>query len=163
MRDFPEERVFLRVRILQKPCFVTSSCFFLLAFIVLLQNKHTTLAENGENLIIAQPQISAHLEQAPTLISRSKNLITAQNWNFCPIPWSWLFGIPHSRCILSILNLDPFLIKILKTNAKSKKTHWGPSLLLWYWTTWSLPSWFPASRFLDIKMQWTPNKTWFQF
>ena len=27
----------------------------LLPFIVLLQNKHTTLAENGENLIHAQP------------------------------------------------------------------------------------------------------------
>ena len=34
----------------------------LLAFIVLLQNKHTSLAENGENLIIAQPRISARLE-----------------------------------------------------------------------------------------------------
>ena len=34
----------------------------LLAFIVLLQNKHTTLAENGKNLISAQPRISAHLE-----------------------------------------------------------------------------------------------------
>ena len=35
---------------------------YLLAFTVLLQNKHTTLAENGENLISAQPRISAHLE-----------------------------------------------------------------------------------------------------
>ena len=34
----------------------------LLPFIVLLQNKHTTLAENGENLISAQPRISARLE-----------------------------------------------------------------------------------------------------
>ena len=34
----------------------------LLAFIVLLQNKHTSLAENGENLISAQPRISAHLQ-----------------------------------------------------------------------------------------------------
>ena len=33
----------------------------LLAFIVLLQNKRTTLAENGKNLI------SAHLEEARTL------------------------------------------------------------------------------------------------
>ena len=32
-----------------------------LPFIALLQNKHTTLDENGENLI------SAHLELAPTL------------------------------------------------------------------------------------------------
>ena len=35
---------------------------YLLAFTVLLQNKHTTLAENGENLISAQPLIIAHLE-----------------------------------------------------------------------------------------------------
>ena len=39
----------------------------LLPFIVLLQNKRTTLTENVENLISAQPQISAHLELAPTL------------------------------------------------------------------------------------------------
>ena len=38
-----------------------------LPLIVLLQNKHTTLAENVENLIRAQPRISAHLELAPTL------------------------------------------------------------------------------------------------
>ena len=31
----------------------------LLPFIVLLQNKHATLAENGENLISAQPGMSA--------------------------------------------------------------------------------------------------------
>ena len=34
----------------------------LLAFIVLLQIKHISLAENGENLISAQPRISAHLQ-----------------------------------------------------------------------------------------------------
>ena len=34
----------------------------LLAFTVLLQNKHTALSENGENLTSAQPRISAHLE-----------------------------------------------------------------------------------------------------
>ena len=32
----------------------------LLLFFVLLQNKHTELAENGENLISAHPRISAH-------------------------------------------------------------------------------------------------------
>ena len=46
--------------ILQEPCFLPLR-FLLLPFIVLLQNKHTTLAENVENLI------SAHLELAPTL------------------------------------------------------------------------------------------------
>ena len=34
----------------------------LLPFIVLLQTKRTTLAENGENLISAQPRIGALLE-----------------------------------------------------------------------------------------------------
>ena len=34
----------------------------LLAFIVSLQNKYTSLAENGENLVSAQPRTSAHLE-----------------------------------------------------------------------------------------------------
>ena len=35
----------------------------LLFFVVLLQNKRTTvLAENGENLISVQPRITAHLE-----------------------------------------------------------------------------------------------------
>ena len=38
-----------------------------LPFIFLLQNKHTTLAENVENLTSAQPRISAHLKLAPTL------------------------------------------------------------------------------------------------
>ena len=38
----------------------------LLAFIVLLQNKHTSLAENGENLISTQPRISAH-SQGPKI------------------------------------------------------------------------------------------------
>ena len=53
--------------ILQKPCFVISSCF-VLPFIVLLQNKHTKLAENGENLIASNKRP----------LSRSKNLISAQ-------------------------------------------------------------------------------------
>ena len=39
----------------------------LLPVIVLLQNKHTTLAENVENLISAQPRISARLKLALTL------------------------------------------------------------------------------------------------
>ena len=60
MRDVPEERVFFRV--FYRNLALLLLRILLLAFIVLLQNKHTTLAENGENLIIAQPQISAHLE-----------------------------------------------------------------------------------------------------
>ena len=35
-------------------------------FIVLLQNKRTTVAENVENLISAQPRISAH-SQSPKI------------------------------------------------------------------------------------------------
>ena len=38
----------------------------LLPFIVLWQNKHTTLAENGGNLISAQPQTSTH-SQGPQI------------------------------------------------------------------------------------------------
>ena len=38
----------------------------LLAFIVLLQNEHTSLVENSENLISAQPRISAH-SQGPKI------------------------------------------------------------------------------------------------
>ena len=38
----------------------------LLPFIVLLQHKHTTLAENDENLISALPRISAH-SQGPNI------------------------------------------------------------------------------------------------
>ena len=34
----------------------------LLLAVVLLQNEHTSLAKNGENLISTQPRISAHLE-----------------------------------------------------------------------------------------------------
>ena len=60
MRDFPEERVLFRV--FYRNLALLLLRVFLLAFIVLLQNKHTTLAENGENLMITQPQISAHLE-----------------------------------------------------------------------------------------------------
>ena len=40
---------------------------WLLPFIVLLQNKHTTLAESVESLLSAQPRISAHPQFAPTL------------------------------------------------------------------------------------------------
>ena len=38
----------------------------LLPFTVLLQNKHTTIAENDENLISAQLRISAH-SQGPNI------------------------------------------------------------------------------------------------
>ena len=38
----------------------------LLPFIVLLQTKHTTRPENGENLLSAQPRISAH-SQGPRI------------------------------------------------------------------------------------------------
>ena len=49
-KDLPLKNTLLHLRVL------------LLPFIVLLQNTHTTLAENVENLISAQPRISAHLE-----------------------------------------------------------------------------------------------------
>ena len=54
-----------RQSIWQKPCFVYLRVL-LLPFIVLLQNKHTTRVENGENLISTQPRISAH-SQGPNI------------------------------------------------------------------------------------------------
>ena len=53
-RDFPKDGVFFRVFYRDLPLLHLR---ILLPFIVLLQNKHTTLAEN---VISAQPQISAH-------------------------------------------------------------------------------------------------------
>ena len=60
MGDFPKDEVFFRV--LYRNLALLHLRVLLLPFIVLLQNKHTTLAENVENLIRAQPRISAHLE-----------------------------------------------------------------------------------------------------
>ena len=60
MRDFPVDGVFFRVFYRNLALLLVR--VLLLAFTVLLQNKHTTLAENGENLISAQPQISAHFQ-----------------------------------------------------------------------------------------------------
>ena len=65
MRDFPEDEVFFKVFYRNLALLYLRVLF--LPLIVLLQNKHTTLAENVENLIRAQPRISAHLELAPTL------------------------------------------------------------------------------------------------
>ena len=64
MRDFPEDGVFFRV--FYRNLALLLLRVLLLAFIVLLQNKHTTLAENVENLISTQPRISAH-SQGPKI------------------------------------------------------------------------------------------------
>ena len=60
IRDFPEDGVFFRVFCRNLALLLLR--VLLLAFIVLLQNKHISLAENGENLISAQPRISVHLK-----------------------------------------------------------------------------------------------------
>ena len=52
----------LRLRVLLLPC------------IVLLQNKHTTLAENGENLISAHPRMGAH-SQGPKKLNKRPGLL----------------------------------------------------------------------------------------
>ena len=65
MRDFPEDEVFFKV--FYRNLALLYLCVLFLPFIVLLQNQHTALAENVENLIRAQLRISAHLELAPTL------------------------------------------------------------------------------------------------
>ena len=58
MRDFSEIGVFFRVF---TEALLLHLRVLLLPFIVFWQNKHTSLAKNGENLV------SAHLEYAPTL------------------------------------------------------------------------------------------------
>ena len=60
MREFPQDGVFFRV-FYRNPVLLHLRVL-LLPFIVLLQNKHITLAENSESLIRAQPQIRARLE-----------------------------------------------------------------------------------------------------
>ena len=60
MRDFLVDGVFFRVFYRNLSLLLVR--VLLLAFTVLLQNKHTTLAKNGENLISAQPRISAHFQ-----------------------------------------------------------------------------------------------------
>ena len=59
MREFREDGVSFRV--FYRNLALLLLRVLLLAFIVLLQNKHTTLAENGENFVNPQPRISAHL------------------------------------------------------------------------------------------------------
>ena len=48
IRDPPEDGVFFRL--LYRNLALLHHCFLLLPFIVLLQNEHTSLAENSENL-----------------------------------------------------------------------------------------------------------------
>ena len=71
-----EDGIFFRVGVVYRNLALLHLRVSLLPLIVLLQNKHTTLAENGENLITAQPRISAHLEFERPL-SRSKTVISA--------------------------------------------------------------------------------------
>ena len=64
---YSPEDFFVRVHVFCRNHALLNICVLLLPFIALLQNKHTTLVENGENLISDQPRISAHLELALTL------------------------------------------------------------------------------------------------
>ena len=64
MRDPPEDGVFFRV--FYRNVALLHLRFLLLSFIILLQNKHSTLAEKGANLISAKDRISAH-SQGPKI------------------------------------------------------------------------------------------------
>ena len=66
IRDFPEDKVFFKV--FYRNLALLHLQVLLLPFVVLLQNTHTALAENVENLI------SAHLEWAPTLKVQKFNM-----------------------------------------------------------------------------------------
>ena len=56
IKRLPEDGAFFRAGVVYRNLALLHLRVSLLPFIVLLQNKHTTLAENGENLI------SAHLD-----------------------------------------------------------------------------------------------------
>ena len=59
IRDNIKDTLFFRV--FYRNLALLNLCVLLLPFIALLQNNHSTFAENGDNLI------STHLELAPTL------------------------------------------------------------------------------------------------
>ena len=61
----PSRRWSFLQSILQKPCFATSALFVSTIYCFVAKYT-TTLAENGENLISAQPRISAH-SQGPKI------------------------------------------------------------------------------------------------
>ena len=58
MRDFPDDGVYFRVFYRNLALLILR--FLLLLFIVLLQNKHTALADDENLILSAQPRISAH-------------------------------------------------------------------------------------------------------
>ena len=64
MKSFHEDGFFFRVFYRSLALLLLGVLLF--AFIALSQNNQTTLAENGENLISAQPRISAH-SQGPKM------------------------------------------------------------------------------------------------
>ena len=64
----PSRRRSFLQSILQKPCFATSSLFVSTIYCFVAKYT-TTLAENGENLISAQPRISTHSQGPKILIS----------------------------------------------------------------------------------------------
>ena len=63
----PSRRPSFVQSILQKPCFVASS-LFAISIYCFVAKYTTTLAENGENLISAQPRRGAELEYAIYLV-----------------------------------------------------------------------------------------------
>ena len=60
IRDIPEELVFILL-------FKKLSVLHALFLFIFSQKRDLLLAENDENLVSAQPRISAHLKYAPTL------------------------------------------------------------------------------------------------
>ena len=67
--DLSNNEIEIRIKLVlirEKPksqfssAYFTETLFFYIHLRVLFQNKHATLAENGKNLISAQPRVSAH-------------------------------------------------------------------------------------------------------
>ena len=68
--------------------FVPSFVFFLLPFIVLLQSKHATLTEKGENLISAQPRISAHSRAINRINTKTVDIVFFARSDWLPSTFS---------------------------------------------------------------------------
>ena len=79
-KRLPRVQSFLQ-SILQKPCFVTSSCFVVSVY-CFVANEHTTLAENCKNLISAQRWIRTN-SLCSCSLQCLEDKVSCINWKLC--------------------------------------------------------------------------------
>ena len=87
IRDPPEDGVFFRV-FYRNLALLHLRLFFLLPFIVLLQSKHATLTEKGENLISTQPRISAHSRAINRINTKTVDIVFFARSDWLPSTFS---------------------------------------------------------------------------